>query len=67
MKLEKLALALSETPLEYIDEAISYRRARKARPALRALAAAACLALIIYAGARAPTARSGRSPSPAAE
>ena len=42
MNAEKLALALAETPLEYIDEAINYHRARKARPALRALAAAAC-------------------------
>ena len=64
MNAEKLALALAETPLEYIDEAISYRRARKARPALRALAAAACLALSIYAGARALTPQAAPEPTP---
>ena len=64
MNAEKLALALAETPLEYIDEAISYRRARKARPALRALAAAACLALSIYAGARALLPQAAPEPTP---
>ena len=64
MNAEKLALALAETPLEYIDEAISYRRARKARPALRAFAAAACLALSIYAGARALTPQAAPEPTP---
>lgn len=64
MNAEKLALALAETPLEYIDEAISYRRARKARPALRALAAAACLALSIYAGARALRPQAAPGPTP---
>ena len=64
MNAEKLALALAETPLEYIDEAISYRRARKARPALRALAAAACLALSIYAGARALRPQAAPEPTP---
>lgn len=64
MNAEKLALALAETPLEYIDEAISYRRARKARPALRLLAAAACLALSIYAGARALAPQAAPEPTP---
>ena len=64
MNAEKLALALAETPLEYIDEAINYRRARKARPALRAFAAAACLALSIYAGARALWPQAAPEPTP---
>lgn len=64
MNAEKLALALAETPLEYIDEAISYRRARKTRPALRAFAAAACLALSIYAGARSLWPQDAPEPTP---
>ena len=54
MSAETLSQALGGIDLKYISEAADYRRprAKKRRMAPRLLAAAACLALAVYAGTR---------------
>ncbi len=64
MTAENFMDALGRIDLKYVDEAEKYRRARKTRPALRAFAVAACLGLIIYAGARSLMAQAAPEPTP---